>query len=221
MMQIPEKSQIHLSKPMTLALVICIPMLYLLLNAVSSNQYIALVQIFIFIIPSLILNQRFHFFSWPQINKKSILIMTTLLSFFLILTILLNQALQVWQNYFPVSPQYMDSFEKLFHLKLKYGFLFDILTLSLIPAIGEEFFFRGFFLTSLTNFYSNWTSIFVSSFFFALYHVNPAMFIFYFILGFLFGLMKIKTNNMALSILAHFTVNAYGVYLFYQMNQPI
>jgi len=55
----------------------------------------------------------------------------------------------------------------------------------------------------------------ITSLFFALYHVNPWFFPFYFILSCFFGAVLNRTGNLGMAVLAHFINNLFGVVMYY------
>lgn len=83
---------------------------------------------------------------------------------------------------------------------------FSILTLAMIPALSEELFFRGFLLHSLSKYLNTNPSILISSFLFALCHLSPMTFPFYFILGMLFG-FTFKKYGLIPSTICHLVYN--------------
>lgn len=226
----PEISKSKFPRSELFALIFFVPLLYLLLNAVTENQYIAVIQLAVFAVPVLVLNRRHRCLNWlggsgqdaarGRIFKFSVMAFATAL-ITLGLTFLLNQALMIWQQHIPLPEDYTKNFDKLFHLHQPYGVFIDVVQLSLIPAFGEELFFRGFALNALRGHFSKLAAVFLSALLFSVYHINPALFPFYFVLGILFALIQIRTRSVGLAIIAHFTNNAYGVWLYHQMNAPI
>ena len=88
------------------------------------------------------------------------------------------------------------------------GNLFLLLfTTALIPAICEEFLFRGVILNGLRK-YGVWTAVFVSATFFSLMHMNLQQIPYTFILGVIIGFVVYYTRNLGLGMLMHFANNA-------------
>jgi membrane protease YdiL (CAAX protease family) len=99
-------------------------------------------------------------------------------------------------------------------LKMKNGsaLLINLLIMALLPAIGEELFFRGAFqkvLTRLTNI--PWLAIGISATIFTIMHGTVFKFLPIFSLGILLGTVYHFTRNLWYTILIHFINNAIGI----------
>ena len=84
------------------------------------------------------------------------------------------------------------------------------LTVALLPALAEEFAFRGVVLGSLRR-HSDALALLVSSAAFALMHGNFVQMPFTFCCGLVFGFITVKTNSLLPAILVHFLNNALSV----------
>ncbi len=91
-------------------------------------------------------------------------------------------------------------------------FIFFIVALAVLPAIMEELFFRGLFLTSL-NGQSVLSKTLIVGLFFALYHCNLGQFVYQFIYGALLCLLTIYAKSVLPSVITHF-LNNFVVILF-------
>ena len=89
----------------------------------------------------------------------------------------------------------------------------SILTVAVIPAIFEEFFFRGAVLSSLSN-EKTVIAILVSSIFFAAVHGSIYYFLSNFFAGVVFTLMAYLTGSLFVSMTAHFMNNVLSYVLF-------
>lgn len=88
------------------------------------------------------------------------------------------------------------------------GWIVTLIGLALIPAIGEEFMFRGY-LMSLFSQRSNYhNGIAISALIFALVHFNFTNFFYYFVLGVVMGYVYYWGRNLVFSIIIHFVNNA-------------
>ena len=87
------------------------------------------------------------------------------------------------------------------------GFIGVLITIAVIPAIMEEFIFRGIFLREIKEF-SSLSQVLICGALFALYHQNPAQTIYQFICGAAFALVAIKSGSMLPTMLSHFINNA-------------
>ena len=96
--------------------------------------------------------------------------------------------------------------------KLDGAFLTNLLycfTLAVVPAIFEELFFRKG-LIDFSKKFGNVFALICSSLFFALAHFNIYQGIFAFFAGLVLGTLYLKTGNLKMSILLHFTNNMIG-----------
>ncbi len=100
------------------------------------------------------------------------------------------------------------------------GLLFNLFMIAVIPAVGEEFLFRGVvqkIFTRMTHSY-HW-GIWISAFFFSALHMQFYGFVPRMLLGGLFGYMLVYSGSLWLPIISHFVNNALGVLFLYFENQ--
>lgn len=88
--------------------------------------------------------------------------------------------------------------------------LLSLLVTAVVPAICEEFLFRGAILTNLLPF-GRGTAVLVSALAFALMHQNPAQFLYAFGAGILLGLVYERTGSIWNCVVLHFCNNATSV----------
>ena len=88
--------------------------------------------------------------------------------------------------------------------------LLYFLTIAILPALVEEFAFRGVIMGALKP-YSQGLAILVSSALFALMHGNFVQLPFTFCCGLVFAYLDIKTNSLLPSIIVHFLNNGLAV----------
>jgi len=101
-----------------------------------------------------------------------------------------------------------------------WGLLFNLFMISLIPAIGEEFLFRGTLQKIFTEWFRNGhLAIWISAVLFSLAHYQFLGFIPRIILGALFGYIFMWTGNIWLPIIAHFVNNAVAVIYYFLFLQ--
>lgn len=96
------------------------------------------------------------------------------------------------------------------------GFLVNILMIAIIPAIGEEFVFRGI----LQKLFHQWTknihvAIFISAFFFSSVHFQFYGFIPRFVMGVFLGYSFAWSGSLWVPVFIHFVNNAAAVVLSY------
>lgn len=83
-------------------------------------------------------------------------------------------------------------------------FWLNILAMCLIPAIGEELFFRGIFMRVVANWTRNvHIGILLSALFFALVHLQPYKFLPMILMGLLLGYVYYRTQSIWAPILLH------------------
>jgi membrane protease YdiL (CAAX protease family) len=88
--------------------------------------------------------------------------------------------------------------------------IFSIAAVAVVPAIVEEFAFRGVVLGKLRK-YGDHFAVLVSSALFGLIHLNLVQVPFAFVLGLILGILVVETNSMLPSILIHFTNNLWAI----------
>jgi hypothetical protein len=96
------------------------------------------------------------------------------------------------------------------------GLLFNLLMIAVIPAVGEEFLFRGVIQKIFTGMtHSHHGGIWISAFFFSALHMQFYGFVPRMLLGGLFGYMLVYSGSLWLPVISHFVNNALGVLFLY------
>ena len=90
--------------------------------------------------------------------------------------------------------------------------LLYIISSAVVPALAEEFAFRGVLMGALRK-YGDVFAIITSSLLFGAMHGNITQIPFAFILGLIFAFVDCKTNSILPSIIIHFINNFYAVVL--------
>ena len=105
--------------------------------------------------------------------------------------------------------------EKFLKVNTFQGLLINIFLISVIPAIGEELYFRG----ALQGVISDWkgvkTSIWITAIIFSTIHFQFYGFVPRMLMGAFFGYLLVWSENMWLPIVAHFTNNVIAVLFYY------
>jgi hypothetical protein len=83
-----------------------------------------------------------------------------------------------------------------------------VLTIAFLAPICEEFFFRGALYDSVRSTRQAWAGAIVSSVLFGVAHLNPALTIYYLIVGFTMCRLLSKTKTLAAPSAAHMTINS-------------
>ena len=96
------------------------------------------------------------------------------------------------------------------------GLMVNILIIAIIPAIGEEFLFRGI----IQRLFADWTKnihwgIIISAIIFSGFHMQFYGFVPRVLMGILFGYMLYWSKNIWIPITAHFVNNATAVIAYY------
>ena len=100
------------------------------------------------------------------------------------------------------------------------GLLFNIFMIAIIPAIGEEFIFRG----ALQRIFHQWTrnahvAVLIAAILFSAMHLQFYGFLPRLLLGALMGYMFVITGNIWVPVFAHFFNNAVAVTIYFFTNQ--
>ena len=94
--------------------------------------------------------------------------------------------------------------------------LFNLFLIAIIPAIGEEMFFRGVIQKKLKNILRNpHIAILITSFIFSAIHMQFFGFLPRFFLGMVLGYLFYYSGNLWMPIIAHFINNALAILLMY------
>lgn len=106
-----------------------------------------------------------------------------------------------------------ESFLTVTHIS---GLLVNLLMIAILPALGEELFFRGL----LQNLFSKWfrnvhVAVVLTAILFSALHMQFYGFLPRFLLGLLFGYLLVWSGNIWYPILAHLLHNSVPVVLYY------
>jgi len=108
--------------------------------------------------------------------------------------------------------------EKLLNVHDVKGLFFNIFLIAMIPAVGEELFFRGSIQSVLQEWKGAVAAIWITAFIFSAIHLQFYGFVPRLLLGAFFGYMLVWNRNLWLPILAHFTNNVIAVIFYYLKN---
>jgi membrane protease YdiL (CAAX protease family) len=100
------------------------------------------------------------------------------------------------------------------------GYLINLLIIAVLPAVCEEFLFRGVF----QRLFIEWTrnkhaGIIIAAVLFSFFHLQFLGFIPRFLLGVYFGYLMLWSNTLWLPIAAHFMNNAFAITFYHFANQ--
>ncbi len=111
----------------------------------------------------------------------------------------------------------------------KFGYVPDLVTLpeksilsvilcvifiAVIPAIVEEFLFRGLILKGAESF-GKLQAVFVSALAFSLYHMSPSQTVYQLVIGVLYGFIAITSGSIVPTVILHFLNNFIIIILYY------
>ncbi|MBK9108247.1 MAG: CPBP family intramembrane metalloprotease [Saprospiraceae bacterium] len=144
----------------------------------------------------------------PKLLFKS-LIFFLLLMPLVGLSAYLNQLVPVSDWVINSETQMLELMKKMFHSKTTLDFLMALVVIAIIPAIAEEWAFRGVlqnYLMLLTG--KKWIGLLLASILFSAVHMQFLGFLPRFILGWILGFIFLRTGNLWYSIFLHFINNA-------------
>lgn len=168
------------------------------------------------------LRVRFPSLKEVGIFVLGLVLLTPLLQSYLFLQ---NVFLDMLSNYSPILKKalsLLDELDKMVEQTygelLKSSSLFEasfvIFVVAVIPAICEEFLFRGLVQKSFEQKFKPYFSIFITSLFFGLYHFNPYGLVALISLGFYFGYAAYKSDSIFIPMVLHFINNFLAVVAF-------
>ncbi|HKY62087.1 MAG TPA: type II CAAX endopeptidase family protein [bacterium] len=143
----------------------------------------------------------------PQFQEVLLVLLATAL---LIIPIALLVELQtkIW----PLPSSVETFYEELMRRETWWEGGLKFLVLAVVPAICEELFFRGLLQGMMVSSFGVWKGLLLTALFFAIAHVNPWYFLYYFLLGAFLGGIRHWRNNLALCMIAHLGNNLYSLY---------
>ncbi|MCL2373382.1 MAG: CPBP family intramembrane metalloprotease [Defluviitaleaceae bacterium] len=97
---------------------------------------------------------------------------------------------------------------------MHYPWWLMIVAIAVMPAICEEFVFRGYIQTKHRHL-PFWKMLTANGLFFAIIHMNPHQFFYAFVMGVIFAVMVHFTRSIWAGVLSHFVLNASQVSLMY------
>lgn len=134
---------------------------------------------------------------------------------------LINELGPLVEQFFPVSQAVKDALAKMMLAVPNLGLA--LVTFALIPAVCEEFAFRGFILSGLQSRYGDRVSIVLSAFLFGFLHVLLSLFQQLFngtLLGIVLGLIAVRSGSILPGIVFHLINNGLAVATGYWVEQP-
>ena len=147
----------------------------------------------------------------PAHSRTTLLLAAALV---LALNPLVNELRPIVESLFPISSLIKNSLAEL--MSHAPGLLTSIVIFALIPAICEEFAFRGFILSGLEHGRRTRSAILLSALMFGFLHVLLSLFQQLFnatLLGVVLGLLAVRSRSIVPAIVFHFINNSLAVAL--------
>jgi len=114
----------------------------------------------------------------------------------------------------------MELTEKLVHASTIPQLLFNLFMIAVIPAVGEELFFRNFLQKYLVRITKNiHVGVILTAFVFSFLHFQFLGFVPRFILGLIFGYLFVWSGSIWISMVAHFVNNGLVVVVMYFISK--
>jgi uncharacterized protein len=208
-------------------------------ESIRVLKYFQVVQsIGLFIVPPFILAWLFHgkIAEYLNMNKKvnvsSVLLVTVMIIFSLPFINFIGEwnAQMNFPDWLSGVEQWMKNTEKnaerLTETFLKTdttaGLMFNLFMIALLPAIGEEFLFRGV----IQRIFTQWTKshhggIWISAILFSTFHIQFYGFVPRMLLGVLFGYLLVWSGSIWLPVIAHFINNGFAVVAMYLIDKNV
>ncbi len=168
-------------------------------------------------------------FDWMHMDSQSLLLLLGLtFSFMMVNSIFIewNMNLQFPEPFHSMARQLEDQAEVLTKYLTAFQsvpyFLFAFLTIAIVPALGEEFLFRGIIQKLARDAFGNiHVAIWVTAFLFSAFHFQFFGFVPRMLLGALFGYVFYYSGNLWYAIGAHFINNGLTLVLLYLFQSDI
>ncbi len=206
------------------------------LKEINYFKYIQVLQhLSIFLIPSLIISffMKRDMGSYLGINRNPGALAAVLSMIFIFFLIPLTSYLG-WLNAGLDLPGWLEGLEQWMLVKEEQagrltsllinsttigGLMVNMLIIAVIPAVGEEFLYRGVLQKIFTVWFrSGHLAVFLTAFIFSATHLQFYGFLPRFVLGLAFGYVYLWSGSIWLPVLAHFVNNAVPVFLAYLLG---
>lgn len=203
------------------------------ISLLKTLQFIS--ALFSFLIPSLIIGRLFCQTDKPYFNYKNspqvwyyLLLPVLLISIMPLMNILIqwNESLSLPDSMidWEIKMKEMEgSSQQMIELMLSgtsfFAIAINIILVAILPAVGEEFLFRGVLQTHFKElFKSPHLAVFIAAFLFSAIHFQFYGFIPRLILGMIFGYLVYFSGSIWLAVFAHFVNNLMAILVKYLSN---
>ncbi len=128
----------------------------------------------------------------------------------------LPKSLAAIENWMKTSEETAAQFtEKMLNVHTLLGLSFNVLIIAVVPALGEELFFRGALQGVLKDWKGIRPAIWLSAILFSAIHFQFYGFVPRMLMGAFFGYLLFWSENLWLPITAHFTNNVIAIIFYY------
>jgi len=124
--------------------------------------------------------------------------------------VLLAEFVSLVQGDLPVPPSIRETVQDL--LGGSTGLWGMLVAVALVPALAEEFMFRGFVLSGLRSRMGAARAVVASALLFGLFHLNIYQLVFATLAGLVLGALALRTRSLLPPVLFHLTTNVLGVF---------
>ncbi len=156
--------------------------------------------------------QVFDDFGYKKLNWQAILICFGIGALAFVLNLFISNFFSIILSYIGYNPTYTSTSEGY----NTFGkFLFNVISVAIMPALFEEFVHRGLILRGTSNLIGYKKAIILSSILFGLMHLNISQFFYATILGLLMGLVATMTRSIWPAVIIHFCNNFVNVFISY------
>ena len=218
----------------TLAILICYGILSTLLLVMfgidNINPWVlGLSEVLFLLVPSILIIKplKYKFNEIFKFSRPKLIILLLAIGGFICFELLTQGYLSIQKYLIPDSwmkvydtmiNNYVATIEKLIGRDNLLILSRSILIIAIIPAISEEFLFRGFLQTTLQRNSGPVIAITISSVLFGAMHLNLGMFIPLPLAGAYFGYVGFVTSNLIYPVILHFLTNLISVLTVYFQN---
>ncbi|MBX7147508.1 CPBP family intramembrane metalloprotease [bacterium] len=195
-------------------LAIILIILYHLTGQVLGMDYLYVAQIAFFLIPGVVYIITHRHSGPPKAEDPSLSFPSLKLIFKILLQMLavsfIAMSLVTLTDYFFPIPEWILN---MMPQDASFSNVRDVAFYALMPAVCEEFFFRGFYLNALLKKQSASFAVATATIVFGVAHLNPWFLPGLLVLGFYISRLYAKEQNLWLCILCHFFNNFVALWL--------
>ena len=202
------------------------------MNDMSNVKVMQLIQSFgLFVIPPFVMASLWSNNAFEFLRLKSTLRWTTVLyvvAFMLVAIPFINML--SWLNQQIILPEALSEIEKMMqssevqiaeitekmlNVSTLGALLFNVFLVAVVPALGEELFFRGTIQRLLSDWKGALFAIWITAFVFSAIHMQFYGFLPRMLLGAFLGYLLLWSGSLWLPIIAHFVNNSVAVVFYY------